>query len=166
MNGEMVTPGAGGRLETAQPEDIRVEVAAALGPVVGDAAATSKDLVGPLRDVVHFRDGSVVRYTPPADTVDPRYEACTEHRVACDCREAEHAETMSEFAGMWRAVQEAADRVLRGHPTHAWWRDPETGEDVDVSCLCTGCQIARAVFLRVGGPSMVAAERAAGGEPR
>ena len=105
----------------------------------------STDVVGPV-NVVHFgpfgRAGSVI-YTPPGNTCDPRYDACTSHHVACDCREAEMAEQRAEWRDEYKGVQEAFDQVLAGHSTAIMGApNPYTGES-DNPCACTGCQIAR-----------------------
>jgi len=63
-------------------------------------------LVGPLPQV-SFADGTRAVYTPPRDTCDPRAGACTEHRTACDCREALFAEQRQET----RAAYEEANRT-------------------------------------------------------
>lgn len=122
---------------------------------------TSTELVGPLKvGKVTFTGGpsAMVRmdgrlrfirtnanaiYTPPANTLDPRYDACTDHHVACDCREAVHAEIAHEYrmeAEYWRTERDALTRkfteVLAGHPTFA-----------DKPCQCTGCQLARLIPL-------------------
>jgi hypothetical protein len=107
----------------------------------------SKALVGPL-PTIRFRDGTVAAYTPPVHTGDPRWAACTEHRPGCDCREAELAEQIAELRAYLKDAETAAAEVLAGHPTWAWSTDPTTGEQRDVSCRCTGCQIARAAHLR------------------
>jgi len=114
-------------------------------------------LVGPVRNgVIHFRSGmrgndGAIAYTPPQNTLDPRYDACTDHHVACDCREAEFAEERHE----WRyerdairqafdAIRQAFDDILAGHSTHIHGEpNPYTGR-ADQPCMCTGCQIARA----------------------
>lgn len=59
---------------------------------------TTTALVGPLPQI-RYQDGTREVYTPPADTRDPRYKACMDHRRACDCREAVFAEQMNEMAG-------------------------------------------------------------------
>lgn len=85
-----------------------------------------------------FEPTAVAFYTPPRDTCDPRYEACTHHHVACDCREAEFAEHRKEMSGEWKRLNEAMDRILAEHPTHTW-------DDEMQPCQCTGCQIAREI---------------------
>lgn len=113
---------------------------------------TSTELVGPMPvGKVRFGGGpSIVRrddhgrlrrrhsdatviYDVPTNTLDPRYTACTDHHVACDCREAEHAEEMQEWAYARREIQGAIDSVLQGHR-------------ID-ECMCTGCQIARSIHV-------------------
>lgn len=107
----------------------------------------STALVGPLKDVVRFHDGTVVPYVPPRDTMDDnRWRACTDHRVACDCREAEFAERTDELWSELKDAQDAARDILAGHATYAW----ETGDDGkerEIGCMCTGCRIARRAHL-------------------
>ncbi|MFF4417523.1 hypothetical protein ACFYY8_33780 [Streptosporangium sp. NPDC001559] len=85
-------------------------------------------------------------YPLPKSTLDPRYAACIDHRTACDCREAAHAEGLAE----WRAERARAQRVfndvLRGHQTFAW--TPEGDRDVVAECKCSGCEIARCLDYR------------------
>lgn len=110
-----------------------------------------KEIVGPLPTVRFYGgrswDEGAVRmaYQPPRSTIDLRARVCTEHRVACDCREAEFAETRREYAGEMAYHRTVVNRVLAGHVTHAYY-----GGDVDWSrrCNCTGCQIARELHLR------------------
>jgi hypothetical protein len=78
-------------------------------------------------------------YTPPRDTCDPRFSACTDHHPACDCREAEFAEERQEQRAWHREIQEAFDEVLAGHPLYR--------TDDTPGCQCTGCQIARAAHI-------------------
>lgn len=87
-----------------------------------------------------FGEAGSVAYTPPANTLDDRYAACTDHRVACDCREAEWAEFRSEAQADRRALEKVASEILKGHPTYVYG-------DNEVPCQCTGCQIARAGYL-------------------
>ena len=110
---------------------------------------TNAEVVGPVH-VVHFgafgRSGSVV-YAPPTDTCDPRYEACVDHHVACDCREAEMSEDRHEWAYGRKEIREAVDTILAGHPTNIYGApNPYTGE-TDPPCQCTGCQLARAIHV-------------------
>lgn len=79
-------------------------------------------------------------YTPPKDTLDPRFEACTDHHPACDCREAEFAEDKQERRAWKREVEAAFNEILAGHPTY-------TRREGDAPCQCTGCQIARAAHI-------------------
>lgn len=118
-------------------------------------------LVGPLPSV-RFHDGLSVAYVPPTDTCDARYKACTEHRVACDCREAEHAETVSELRAEMRATQGAFAEVLQGHQT---WAYTDNGEDTFAQCKCTGCQIVRLADTGLRSASQVGSEREAAGLP-
>jgi hypothetical protein len=84
--------------------------------------------------VVRFRDGAVVAYQVPHNTLDPRYRLCAEHRVACDCREAERQESIADLKAELVAVKKAALELLAGHDVH--------GDDGS-GCMCTGCQIVR-----------------------
>lgn len=106
---------------------------------------TTKELVGPL-PTVRFQDGTRIAYQPPRDTCDGnRWRACTDHRVACDCREAEMAEQIAELRGELKAVADAALKVLAGHPIWVY-EDGPNGER-EVGCMCTGCQIVRASWV-------------------
>ena len=118
-------------------------------------------LVGPL-PTVRFDDGSSVVYTPPKDTLDPRHGACIHHRVACDCREAEHAETVSELFDQIRATEKAFAEVLKDHQT---WAYTATGVDEIAQCKCTGCQIVRLADTGLRSASQVGREREAAGLP-
>ncbi|WP_328339481.1 hypothetical protein [Micromonospora sp. NBC_00421] len=77
---------------------------------------------------VQFRDGSRIPYPVPPNTFDPRYIACTQHRVACDCREAELAEDRADLNAELKSLREVFRRVLGDHPN---------------GCMCTGCQVFR-----------------------
>lgn len=59
-----------------------------------------------------------IRYRAPRNTMDPRWEACRDHHVACDCREAEWAEQLAELRAegqLARLMEEAIDAVLAVH---------------------------------------------------
>jgi hypothetical protein len=114
---------------------------------------TSTEVVGPL-PVVYFNGGPhafdqprevrpKVAYQPPRDTLDPRYATCTDHHVACDCREAEWAEERREAAFAAQERREAFNEILAGHPTWQWSDD---GNEL-TGCMCTGCRIARACHI-------------------
>lgn len=112
---------------------------------------TSTELVSKRPTTIEFRGGPrrplmgphpQVTYTPPGNTCDPRYEACTNHHVACDCREAEWAEERSEQRYARRELQQAFDMVLAGHPTYA---------DDGKPCQCSGCQVARIAHIYPAG---------------
>ena len=118
-------------------------------------------LVGPL-PTVGFHDGSRVVYSPPKDTMDVRWETCVHHRVACDCREAEHAETVSELRHEMRRVEKAFAEILKGHQT---WAYTATGEDEFAQCQCTGCQIVRLADAGLRSYSQIGREREAAGLP-
>ncbi len=89
---------------------------------------------------VTFHDGQKLAADLPRDTFDPRYPLCTEHRFACDCREAELAEERAEWRSEFEAARKVFNRVLAGHRTFA-----DSPADV---CKCTGCEIARETFFR------------------
>jgi hypothetical protein len=83
----------------------------------------------------------IVDQAPPRDTIDGgRWERCTDHRLACDCREAEMRENLDEYFGMWQAARDAAAVALAGHDTRGY----ESG----TPCPCAGCEIARRGYLR------------------
>jgi hypothetical protein len=112
---------------------------------------TTKELVGPVPTVRFHggpwrgfdRDYPKVAYVVPRDTCDPRYGACTDHHVACDCREAEMAENLNEYRYELKAQREAFDTILAGHPT---WQYSSDGKRL-TGCMCTGCQFARALHI-------------------
>jgi hypothetical protein len=59
-----------------------------------------------------------IRYRAPRNTLDPRWEACRDHRTACDCREAEAAEETGElrsYAAQATLMEQAIDAVLAVH---------------------------------------------------
>lgn len=112
---------------------------------------TGAELVGPLPTIRFYggpcpvggwfvgnkrRNLPAVAYVPPKNTLDPRYRACTDHHVACDCREAEFAEHREEIRYEWQHIREAFGRGLAGHLT--WPRTIDGPQ-----CECTGCRIAR-----------------------
>jgi hypothetical protein len=86
------------------------------------------------QQTVRFHDGTTVPYSVPANSLDPRYKACTAHRVACDCREAERSEGIAEYRAQLRQVATAARKALAGHDAFG---------DEGRPCMCTGCQIVR-----------------------
>ena len=129
---------------------------------------TSTELVGPLPTVTFGGGPRIpisewgarpkVAYVPPRNTMDPRFDACTDHHVACDCREAEHAEMLQEWRSERQESDDAFAQILAGHATYAWsvYRRTVVGwvgdspvekfaEIPEQLCMCTGCQIARAV---------------------
>ena len=110
----------------------------------------STELVGP---VVTFSGGPErhrlvgrphVIYTPPRDTMDPRYATCTHHHVACDCREAEWAERLGDMSNELRYLQSAAWRTLQGHQVNY---PPGVYPGTYALCLCSGCVIHRECWL-------------------
>lgn len=100
---------------------------------------------GPDRMARRLADaGHRIDYDVPKNTLDPRYAACTDHHVACDCREADLAEQLGEHRMEWRAVHVAARQALAGHQVYG--RD----EDERDACLCSGCAIQRATRNLLG----------------
>lgn len=96
---------------------------------------------------------AAVAYRVPANTCDPRYRACTDHHVACDCREAELAEDIGELRAEFNLIRDAARRALANHQLHQlhqphglrrWERGAVP------LCLCSGCVIARETSALLG----------------
>lgn len=110
---------------------------------------TSTELVGPV-ETVKFMGGPTcftgphptVIYDVPASTLDHRYQSCTDHHVACDCREADLAEVIGELRSELDAIIRIALEVCDGHATEAW-----EDERYQTGCMCTGCQIIRRAHL-------------------
>lgn len=119
----------------------------------------STALVGPL-PTVRFQDGTRIVADPPKNTLDSRYEFCTDHHTACVCREAELNETIAEYRALYREAVDAVNEILAGHVTfpeygrikRAYWAGSELVReweyDETIVCQCTGCQIARKAWLR------------------
>ena len=96
-------------------------------------------------DKVKFSDGSTSDYTPPINTLDPRYAACADHRVGCDCREADLREDIVDYRvdyehlraenARLRAVIDQISKALVAtdepgdYPDVPNWRDIRTGTD-------------------------------------
>jgi hypothetical protein len=105
-------------------------------------ARPSTDLVGP---IVHFRGQPVaVTSSPPRNTSDPRYDACTDHHLACDCREAEQNERVAERRYDRYSLRLQLEAALADHPTLVILNGETRG---DLACQCDGCRFARAVDL-------------------
>ncbi|MEW1845919.1 hypothetical protein AB0392_48895 [Nonomuraea angiospora] len=85
----------------------------------------------------------------PTDTSDPRWAACTNHRVACDCREAVHAEDLAEARGDRDLLLGALREELVDHATRAYTADG--GRDEQAECKCSGCRVARRLPFHIGG---------------
>jgi len=83
----------------------------------------------------------------PRNTLDLRYPFCRDHRTACVCREAEHAEQLAEYQYELDAVRAAALDVLVGHRLFDWGNDRPgpgfVGGDGPLACQCTGCRLMR-----------------------
>jgi hypothetical protein len=101
---------------------------------------------GPLRRVP-----VAVDQPPPTDTCDPRYVACVDHRLACDCREAELGEEVHEWRANFTQAQAVAQEICAAHPTWPDYYDrTDAGyayEPSEACCQCTGCQIIRKAHL-------------------
>lgn len=96
-------------------------------------------IVGPL---VRFRGQQVpVTSSPPRDTLDPRWADCTDHHLACDCREADQNELINELRSEWERLRRSLVVELEGHQTEVWW-DGEQRPDLE--CKCQLCAFARA----------------------
>lgn len=80
-------------------------------------------------------------YRVPKDTRDPRWRTCTRHHVACDCREAEQAETIAELTGELTWVWRQLDELIDGHATY-----DADGDTAGRICQCTACQLARKMW--------------------
>ncbi len=102
------------------------------------------ELVGPL---VSFRGQAVaVTSSPPRDTTDPRWRQCTEHRLACDCREAELNEELSELRAERREIADVLAQAIHGHPTFVYVGGSFAYQGQrrrDLECRCLGCVLAR-----------------------
>lgn len=97
-------------------------------------------LIGPL---VYFRGRKLqipVRHSPPQNTLDPRYRACTDHHLACDCREAEQQESLTEYRLQLREIDQVIAGLIEGHPTSVYIDDVNRR---DLECQCGGCKVAR-----------------------
>ena len=95
-------------------------------------------LVGPM---VRFRGQPVdVGSSTPRYTLDPRYLACTDHHLACDCREAEQNEQINEYRDGYREITDVIAAAIEGHPTEVFIDGEERS---DLECQCAGCKIAR-----------------------
>lgn len=84
-----------------------------------------------------------VAYRVPASTCDPRYAECTDHHVACDCREAEQAENLAELRAALKEIRSAAQRALAGHLVQPPAGLTDWERRTTPLCLCSGCVIAR-----------------------
>jgi hypothetical protein len=105
--------------------------------------ADGRPLVGPM---VRFRGGPVaVDRSAPTNTGDPRYRACTDHHLACDCREADLNEQLHEYRSEWQLLRDEMGRAIRGHATVV---EQEDGQPrIDLQCQCALCEFARVAGL-------------------
>lgn len=105
------------------------------------------ELVGPLPTITFYGAGRRVRqgYDVPRNTCDLRARLCTDHHPACDCREAELAEQLSEHRAEWRELQAITRSALANHQID--YPRSVRGELDQLRfgplCLCTGCVIVR-----------------------
>ncbi|WFN94140.1 hypothetical protein [Gordonia sihwensis] len=103
-----------------------------------------RELVGP---VVYFRNQYAVPVdrTPPRDTVDgDRWAQCTDHHLACDCREAELGEQLRELRSELDLIKHRLTAATEGHPTFVEERYGSQRRR-DLECQCTGCSVTRAL---------------------
>ncbi|SEU46388.1 hypothetical protein [Nonomuraea wenchangensis] len=115
----------------------------------------SKEIALP--HIVTFSNGSTrptfhlyVSQPPPKNTLDPRWETCTDHRTACDCREAIFAEDLAELRAERDMLLGTLREELAGHATRAYTSDGARDEQAE--CKCIGCGIARRLpWYSVGG---------------
>jgi hypothetical protein len=106
-------------------------------------------LVGPLQPVC-YANGPVAWHDLPRNTLDVRYAACGNHHLACDCREAQQAEDIGEFAAMWGEIRRAVLAAIKGHQTYAFTGTDDTGwsgTDEFAQCKCQACVIARSAHV-------------------
>lgn len=94
-------------------------------------------LVGPLQPVVY--NNRVDYRDLPRNTLDIRYEACGNHHLACDCREALLAESEGEWRHMYNALETAILDAIKSHNT---WDEIEANR-----CQCQACAIARSCHV-------------------
>ena len=100
-------------------------------------------VVGPM---IRFRGGQVaVSHSVPRNTMDPRYNACIDHHLACDCREALLNEEATERQGEWTRLRLEMARAIRGHATVV--EQPDGQPRLDLQCQCQLCDFARVVGL-------------------
>lgn len=106
----------------------------------------TKALVGPLPTITFYGAGGLAgrvrqAYTVPKHSGDLRARLCTDHHPACDCREADLNEIITEQLGERRHLARAARSALAGHQVEV----PIGAEGWTVQlCLCPGCVIHRA----------------------
>lgn len=104
---------------------------------------TKLAVVGP---IVYFRgrDHAVpVEQSPPRDTMDgDRWAKCTSHHLACDCREAEKNEQLTELRSELRLIQDQLKASTDGHPTFVEERYGSQRRR-DLECRCTACHVVR-----------------------
>lgn len=101
-------------------------------------------LVGPLQRVAY---NGVTEYRDlPRNTMDIRYDACGNHHLACDCREARQAEDTGEYRARLAEIEAAIIAATAGHSTWAYSRD---GMSIDIlaQCKCAPCGIRRDLFI-------------------
>lgn len=117
---------------------------------------TSTELVGPVRRILIGNDHGDwtwdqgltrppyrVPVLAPRNSSAPEAVACRNHHAACACFMAEVVETTAEHRWERDEIERVFDEVLAGHPT--WALDEAT------QCMCSGCQIARAMPMHLRG---------------
>ena len=102
------------------------------------------ELVGPLRRI-RFADGTVRGYDVPRNTLDIRYDACGNHHLACDCREALLAENEGEYRGIIDDLHDAIVAATAGHPV---WDITRPWGPQDRACQCPMCKLRRDKRIR------------------
>ena len=90
----------------------------------------------------------------PKNTMDIRYVACGDHRTACDCREAELAEELSELRSERDHLLHVLRQELSGHAT---WAYLDRNDEIPAAeCKCTACRIVRRLkYYAIGGTALV-----------
>lgn len=95
-------------------------------------------MVGP---VVRFRGQHVdVGRSVPRDTTDPRWNNCTDHHLACDCREAEQNEQINEWRNEFHRLRQSIVEAINDHATTVY---VDGSRRPDLECKCGVCAIAR-----------------------
>lgn len=103
----------------------------------------STDIVGPVEWFRGRTMGVEVHKAPPRDTIDGgRWQACTKHHLACDCREAEQNEAISELKAEMREIKDVLAQAAFGHPTFVR-QGGRLERRRDLECRCVACDVIR-----------------------